>query len=131
MPITEQLLYQIQQKRLSMWQLEAQLFCLPLYLTGVHFRGKLQQGGHVGEQKIKCHPIRTWEIGGLWLQDKLYEKQPLEGSIKKAVLKTFAIFTGKHMCRSLFFHFINKRFQKKLRRSVEYVVLSHLRIYDT
>ena len=29
-------------------------FFLALYLTGVHFRGELQQDGHVGEQKIKC-----------------------------------------------------------------------------
>ena len=33
--------------------------CLALYLTGVHFRGKLQHVGHVGEQKIKCRPART------------------------------------------------------------------------
>ena len=34
-------------------------FRLALYLTGVHFRGELHHGGHVGEQKIKCQPIRT------------------------------------------------------------------------
>ena len=28
-------------------------FCLALYLTGIHFRGKLQYVGHVGAQKIK------------------------------------------------------------------------------
>ena len=28
--------------------------CLALYLTGVHFQGKLQHVGHGGEQKIKC-----------------------------------------------------------------------------
>ena len=39
-------------------------FCLALYLTGVHFRGELQQVGHVSEQKIKSRPIRTREIGG-------------------------------------------------------------------
>ena len=33
--------------------------CLALYLTGVHFRGKLQHVGHVGEQKMKCRPART------------------------------------------------------------------------
>ena len=31
-------------------------FCLAFYLTGVHFRGKLQHVGHVGEQKLKCRP---------------------------------------------------------------------------
>ena len=30
-------------------------FCLALYLTGVHFRGALQHGGHVGELKISRH----------------------------------------------------------------------------
>ena len=39
-------------------------FCLFLYLTGVHFRGELQHCGDVSEQKIKCQPIRTPEIGG-------------------------------------------------------------------
>ena len=29
-------------------------FCLFLYLTGVHFRGELQQVGDVSEQKFKC-----------------------------------------------------------------------------
>ena len=39
-------------------------FCLALYLTGVHFRGKLQHVGDASEQKFKCQPIRTREIGG-------------------------------------------------------------------
>ena len=39
-------------------------FCLALYLTEVHFQGELQYAGHVGEQKIKCRPIRTREIVG-------------------------------------------------------------------
>ena len=38
-------------------------FCLALYLTGLHFRGELQHVGDVSEQKIKCRPIRTREIG--------------------------------------------------------------------
>ena len=47
-------------------------FCHALYLTGVHFRGKLQHFGHVGEQKIKCWPIKTREIAGVRLSDELY-----------------------------------------------------------
>ena len=47
-------------------------FCLFLYLTGVHFRGKLQYIGDVSQQKIKCRPIRTREIGGATLSDILY-----------------------------------------------------------
>ena len=47
-------------------------FCLFLYLTGVHFRGELQHGGDVSQQKIKCRPIRTREIGGVTLSDVLY-----------------------------------------------------------
>ena len=29
-------------------------FCLLLYLTGLHFRGELQEFGDVSEQKISC-----------------------------------------------------------------------------
>ena len=36
-------------------------FCLALYLTGVHFQGKLKHVGDVSEWKIKCGPIRTRE----------------------------------------------------------------------
>ena len=39
-------------------------FCLFLYLTGVHFRSKLQHIGDVSEQKIKCS-IRSEDIGGV------------------------------------------------------------------
>ena len=46
--------------------------CLFLYLTGVHFRGELQHSGEVSQQKIKCRPIRTREIGGVSLSDVLY-----------------------------------------------------------
>ena len=47
-------------------------FCLVLYLNGVHFRGELQQVGHVGERKINCWPIRTREIAGVRLSDELW-----------------------------------------------------------
>ena len=38
-------------------------FCLALYVTGVHFRGELQHGCQVGEQKVKYQPIKNREIG--------------------------------------------------------------------
>ena len=41
--------------------------CLFSYLTDVHFRGELQHVGDVSEQKIKCWPIGTREIGGFRL----------------------------------------------------------------
>ena len=47
-------------------------FCLLLYLTGAHLRGKLQHGSDVSQQKIKSRPIRTWEIGGVALSGELY-----------------------------------------------------------
>ena len=50
-----------------------QAFCLFLYLTGVHFWGELQSAGDVSEQKIKCWPMRTKEIGGVRLSDGLYD----------------------------------------------------------
>ena len=43
------------------------LFCLFLYLTGVHFRCAWQHVGDVSEQKFKCWPIRTREAGGVRL----------------------------------------------------------------
>ena len=53
-------------------------FCFAFYLTGVHFRGKLQHVGHVGEQKIKCQTIITREIAGVRLQDEQYVSYWLE-----------------------------------------------------
>ena len=47
-------------------------FFLSLYLTALHFRGELQHGGDVNQQKIKCRPIRTQEIGSVSLSDVLY-----------------------------------------------------------
>ena len=47
-------------------------FCLFLYLTGIHFRGELQNGGDVSQQKINCRPIKTREIGSVTLSDVLY-----------------------------------------------------------
>ena len=47
-------------------------FCLFLYLIGVHFQSELQYGCDVIQQKIKCQPIRTREIGGVSLSDVLY-----------------------------------------------------------
>ena len=59
-----------------------------LYLTGVHFRGKLQHGGDVSEGgKIKCRPIRTREIGGVSLSDVLYVKEC--SLLYSAVITTF------------------------------------------
>ena len=47
-------------------------FCLALYLIVVHFRGELQHVDDVSEQKAKCRPIKTREIGGATLSDVLY-----------------------------------------------------------
>ena len=47
-------------------------FCLFLYFTGAHFRGELQRDCDVNQQKIKCGPIRTREIGAVSLSDLLY-----------------------------------------------------------
>ena len=42
-------------------------FCFFLSLIGVHFRGELEHVGDVSEQKIKCWPIRSRNIGGVRL----------------------------------------------------------------
>ena len=49
------------------------VFFVTLYLTDVHFRGKLQRVGAASEQKLKCQPNRTRETGGFRLLDELYE----------------------------------------------------------
>ena len=46
-------------------------FCFALYLTGVHFQGKLQHIGDVSEQNIKCQLIRTREIGAARLSEEI------------------------------------------------------------
>ena len=43
------------------------VFCLTLYLIGIHFGDMLQHAGYVAEQKIKCWPIRNQEIAGVRL----------------------------------------------------------------
>ena len=48
------------------------VFCLVLNLTDVHFQGELEHFSHVGEQKIKCRPIRTRELADIRFQDKPY-----------------------------------------------------------
>ena len=55
--------------------IENPTFCLTF--TGVHFPGELQHVGHVGEQKIKCRPIKTQERTGARLQDELYGRQAM------------------------------------------------------
>ena len=47
-------------------------FSLTFCFTVVHFRGKLQQVDHVGEQRLKCQPIRTREIARVRLYKELY-----------------------------------------------------------
>ena len=44
-----------------------------LYLTGVHFRGELQHGGDVSQQKISVDQSEL-EIGDVSLSDVLYVK---------------------------------------------------------
>ena len=53
-------------------------FCLALYLTGVHFRGELQQ-----VFKIKCSPIRNQEIAAARLQEELYVIEHLRWLLPK------------------------------------------------
>ena len=63
-------------------------FCLTLYLTGVHFWGRLQHVGDVCKQNVKCQPLRTREIGGVRLSEALYVKII---SISHPLLKQFVM----------------------------------------
>ena len=75
-------------------------FCL-LNLTGVHFWGKLQHGGDVSQQKTKCRPIRTQEIGGFSLSDVLSEivgvslSDVLYGNVNKVTAARTKMEVGK------------------------------------
>ena len=62
-------------------------FCLFLYLTGINFRGELLHGSDVSQEKIKCRPIRTREIGGISLSDVLYVN-------RSHVFRTVRIYNG-------------------------------------
>ena len=59
-----------------------------LYLTGIHFRGELQHGGDVSQQKVKCRPIRTREIGATTLSDILYVYYEFSKVATNSVFKT-------------------------------------------
>ena len=59
-------------------------FCL---LTGINFRGELLHGSDVSQEKIKCRPIRTREIGGISLSDVLYVN-------RSHVFRTVRIYNG-------------------------------------
>ena len=63
--------------------------CLFLYLTGVHFRGELKQGGDVSQQETNCRPIRTREIDGVSLSEVLYAKYEHEKKMFFALSKVF------------------------------------------
>ena len=73
--------------------IESPAFCLFLYLTDVHFRGELQHGGDVSQQKIKCRPIRTREIGGVSLSDVLYANTK---TLRLRILKFLLCFSVYH-----------------------------------
>ena len=44
-------------------------------MTGVYFRGKLQHGGDVSQQKIKCRPIKTQEIVGVIIASRWHHHE--------------------------------------------------------
>ena len=48
-------------------------FCLAVYLTRIHFRDELKHVGDVSDQKVKCRPIRTQEIGGVRLSETVWD----------------------------------------------------------
>ena len=82
--------------------------CLLLYLTGIHFRGELQHGGDVSQQKIKCRSIRTQEIGGISLSDVLYVSAYITLKKKKCENKS-KVNTSLVCCFFLFLYSKEKR----------------------
>ena len=80
-------------------------FFFVLHLTVAHFRGELQHFGGMGEQKIKCWPVRTCDVSSVRLLDELYADKSFRSSQRKnGVLKISQNFTGKHLCQSPFFN---------------------------
>lgn len=49
-------------KKVYFYQTDIQTFCLTFALTGVQFRGELQQVGEVNKEKIKSRSIKIGEI---------------------------------------------------------------------
>ena len=100
-------------------------FYLALYLTAVDFQGKLHHVGHVGEQKIKCWPIRTREIACVRLWEELYvyhvsisQKNVMKISYRKKTMcihclryRNFTQFSDVEICR-------NEQFQQSLEQIV-------------
>ena len=77
-------------------------FCLAWYLTGVHFRGELQHVVDGSEQKIKCRPIRTREIGGARLSEELYgHDKDLPWFNTKIKLLIYEKITYKVLCKNI------------------------------
>ena len=52
------------------------------------------------------------------------QKQPPEVLCKKGVLRSFATFTGKHLCQGLFFNKVEKPFQNTSGRLLPKFVLN-------
>ena len=65
---------------------------LALYFTGVHFQGELQYVGDVSEEKFKCRPIRSQEIGGVRLTEALFEIRNDDKKVSKDMLFFLVIF---------------------------------------
>ena len=72
------------------------------YLTSIHFRGKLQHVGNVGEQKIKFRPIRTREIAVSDCKTNDARSCTISGNIDQLhqVAETYNVFHN----RTLSFH---------------------------
>ena len=53
-------------------------------------------------QRLICLPLLQENLNLVVLLNNQFQKQPAEVFFKKAILKNFATFTGKHLCWRLF-----------------------------
>ena len=53
-------------------------------------------------QKLEKSALILGKIANLWVKFLIYRSSHWRCSVRKGVLKTFAKFTGKHLCQNLF-----------------------------
>ena len=91
---------------MSISQTDIQNFRLIVNLTGVHFWSELQHVGQVGEQKVKCDPIKNFENYDIRLLEKKVVHKSLKLHCKKN--KVFSINDFFNKCDQIWSHLLKK-----------------------
>ena len=71
----------------------------------------------VSSRKLQNSVLILGNIGNLCVKFPIYRSSHPRCSVRKGVLRTFAKFTGKHLCKSLFFNKVASLRPARLHRS--------------